>query len=808
MDIKYLDNRDSAGNKNKTSDICSAIERGDEIGAIKLLSDDENPDEVIINNNLFSATKEPLLYKAVVNRMGKLTDLLLKHGADVNAVYEGEDQNGTFEKSTLFCAVLNEDEEIVDILLNNGANPDSLYIKNYQYEKKSTPALCQAMKMRNYNIVLSLIKHGADVNVNTIESREKEERITPAICEAVEWKNEKIINLLISKGANPNSERINNLACEKIKETPLYIAVKKGRFNIAKLLIDGGADINNNCKMINKHGEVSIPIIYETINKELNDLAKYMIERGVNVNSARKQTTDKLKRIEPIIYKAIIMHNTLIAGLLIENGCDVNAQFISVSENESIEVPAFHSAVVWGNEDIISAMLRRGADVNTILRKRGKSKIELDPVLYRAVDSCKMNIARQLIYHGANVNAVNFSIGSIPTLYKAIHWNDEELVELMIEKGVDVNAAKCSGGEKKTVLWEAIYYNKIPIAKMLKAHGADFSLISRAECESLFNEYKLSNNELIDGLGWTKKEIKGTNNLIKELMKANEGIIERLKNKSFEKGEELVLLKTKKQIAEELINIYEFANLFCGSGIHIEPITILDIQERNTESNSHEKRVNKANNKDEKEADIIQYSKDNTKNGEVKGKIHIWNPDNIQCREDRIEESKNTDFAVLLIVIVIIVTLICLIVGWWIVETNYREAIDCYNQGDYKQAIALLEDMDSYKDSKKLLLDSKYLLGIKIINEQRNQFHEDDKLAQKIIGTWYLPNSGSNMVTLKSNMTLYFTSLDGEHFYGGHWKIEEGKVVIAGELWDFDDTTETLTPAVDAAPAEYWVKLQ
>jgi ankyrin repeat protein len=110
----------------------------------------------------------------------KVVELLLDHGADVNAKNKG--------MTVLMKAVEKENKNITELLLKNGADA------NAQDDKKDT-ALMKAVNKGNKEITELLLKRNADAN---IQGNKKE----TALMMAVKKKNKEIAALLLKYGAD------------------------------------------------------------------------------------------------------------------------------------------------------------------------------------------------------------------------------------------------------------------------------------------------------------------------------------------------------------------------------------------------------------------------------------------------------------------------------------------------------------------------------------------------------------------------------------------------------------------------------
>jgi ankyrin repeat protein len=186
-----------------------------------------------------------------------------------------------------------------------------------------------------------------------------------------------------------------------------------------------------------------------------NDLAglRSLVSGGadVNVRDRRSET--------PLQYAAVA-GSVDAMKFLIASGADVNVQ------NEFGA-----TAVIWSATDLakVKLLVEHGARVNDATR-RGRTAL-----LIAAMSDSSAEIVRYLVGHGADPQVKDFL--KTTTLRAATLGNDTETIRIMIEAGVDVNAADLPG---ITPLMMAAGWNgKVAAVKMLLAKGANVNAVSR-----------------------------------------------------------------------------------------------------------------------------------------------------------------------------------------------------------------------------------------------------------------------------------------------------------------------------------------
>lgn len=146
--------------------------------------------------------------------------------------------------------------------------------------------------------------------------------------------------------------------------------------------------------------------------------------------------------------------HTDLVKLLLDKGASVNARTTSGST-------AFYYAAQNHHVDALKLLQARGADVNTINRHGFRP-------LSVAVTNRDEEVVRLLLGYGADPNAK--LVGS-PLLTEAIGRDSAGIIQALVEKGADVNAAREEYGD--TPLMIAVALQRMAAVKLLLSRGAD-----------------------------------------------------------------------------------------------------------------------------------------------------------------------------------------------------------------------------------------------------------------------------------------------------------------------------------------------
>ncbi len=363
---------------------------------------DMNPGLKGVNVNFSIYNYKPLHIISVMGHK-KMAELLIEHGADVNA----RDDGG---RDPLYFALRENHMDLVVLFIEKGADINNGEALLHNVAQKG----CK-------KAVELLIEKGLDVNAPDKYGE------TPLYCAVA---HKEIVELLIEKGANINGSH-------KDGETLLHRAAGQGSKDVVELLIEKGLDVNAR----DKDGKTPLDIAVEQNKKEIveflwgkglkpdvtallhsavlkghNDVAEFLIEKEVKLN-------DSIIDGRTIFHNAVTGGNTGLVKLLIEKGARVNT--VDMSGKTPL-----HSAVNGGNYNIVKLLIKKGAHVN-VSDLDGKT-----PLHYAAEEYFCESITELLIKNGADVNAMD-KRGETPLdiAISRTYSNNEKLREILVKYG-------------------------------------------------------------------------------------------------------------------------------------------------------------------------------------------------------------------------------------------------------------------------------------------------------------------------------------------------------------------------------------
>lgn len=237
-------------------------------------------------------------------------------------------------------------------------------------------------------------------------------KVTQTLEAACKGDKETIQNLL------QQDKNLANIQSKKIQSTPLHLAAHRGYSDIVKFLIDAGADVNA------KEGNYSKSTPLHWAAKEGNlQAVKLLVESG-----AKLDVKDNWFNLTPFGWTDIV-------------NCDFDEGSI---ENHHPEVRAYlldrgaqwdiFNALALNQRDVINSLIE--ANPQILSDRLGFVMDEFQP-LHFAIKNMMPETVELLLERGANVNAATSL--SVTPLCMATEIGNRQIIELLIAKNADVD---------------------------------------------------------------------------------------------------------------------------------------------------------------------------------------------------------------------------------------------------------------------------------------------------------------------------------------------------------------------------------
>ncbi|MBI2188356.1 MAG: ankyrin repeat domain-containing protein [Acidobacteria bacterium] len=431
------------------------------------------------------AAENPTLADAAERRNTALVRTLLAARADVNtAQVDG--------MTALHWAVYHDEAEMAGLLVRSGANVNATNLYG-------VPPLSLAAMNGNGALVRLLLEAGADANAS--QPGGETVLMTAARAGSVD-----AVKALLARGANPNAR-------ERRDQTALMWAAAEGHAAVVQALIDGGADVRARLKS-------GFTPLFFAVREGHIEVTRTLLEAGANVKETLQPGDDRSavevigkyddpaqKGTSPLLMAVENGHFEL-AVALVDAGADPNDRRTGFTALHAVtwvrrpdasdagDPPPIGSGRLTSLQ-FVRALVEGGANVNARLEK-GAPKAPYAATLLEpegstpflmAADRADVPLMRELLELGADPllpNADNTTplmaaagLGTANPLEEAgTEAEALEAVQLLLERGADVNAVDSNGD---TAMHGAAYGNFPAIVQLLTDRGADINIWKRQD---------------------------------------------------------------------------------------------------------------------------------------------------------------------------------------------------------------------------------------------------------------------------------------------------------------------------------------
>jgi ankyrin repeat protein len=283
-----------------------------------------------------------------------------------------------------------------------------------------------------------------------------------------------------------------------INESNLESVIKQNNIKMLELLL------SNNSGIIKDYPHLLI-FACSKDNKDNIDMVKLLIDYGFDININYKQTSPLLNAIEN--------KNIDIVELLLEKGADVN-------NIPSTYSPLLYAASLGNRIEICKLLIDNNADVN--YTHNGISSLHY--ALSDALSYNNNSIVELLIDKGVKIDKIKNAIH----LPRACLNNSNYIIKLLLDGGCDINTIDYHG---RTSLMYSLKNNNMEIINLLLEKGADVNITDKYSKSSLIYAIINGNNNIVEILlkkgaivNITDKE--GKSPLIHAIINGNNNIVE------------------------------------------------------------------------------------------------------------------------------------------------------------------------------------------------------------------------------------------------------------------------------------------
>lgn len=363
------------------------------------------------------------LHEAVKKENFGIIEFLLSAGFNV----EGRSPVNE-ERTVLSKAVVGGRKDIVELLLFHGANPEA------EFDGKT--ALQQAFEIGDKDLVGEIVQILLASGANTERPDSHGETVLQV---AASRGQREIVHLLLASGACPNCVKGKSalyyaseagyiedvqlllVSGAKAEDESLVTAAARGYPNIVGLLLANGANIEAMCVIKNRtYGIHELDIkgtaLLHAIENGHVKVVGLLLESGADISSGGD------------FHRAILRNSVEMIQLLLSHGANPEADlnFPVVGRFTPLQY-----ASVYRTVEVVELLITSGAN------KEAQGPGRLSP-LHLAIKEDRKEVVAILLSHGANIEALDYD-GSTPLL-RAITGRNLVIVKLLLECGANPEA--------------------------------------------------------------------------------------------------------------------------------------------------------------------------------------------------------------------------------------------------------------------------------------------------------------------------------------------------------------------------------
>jgi len=346
----------------------------------------------------------------------------------------------------LWQSVTSNNVQEVRRLLDGGANPNAISDK----VKDAASPLQAAAALGSLDVADLLIAKGANVN-----SRDNYQW-TPLHLAAVRG-HANMAEFLLSKGAQIEAKGFDG-------STPLALALQQDNSEVVMLLVAKGANVNA------KRNGGETPLMIATNNSDL-PLATALLDHGADINTKDALENTALDHAFMRLELAYLVTSSSLSAATFRKSLGLSGALLERAHKEVAEVNAH-------GRELALLLINRGTDVNVPLRKPNAGKedsVDVWTPLIVAALTGDAGVVELLIDKGADINATNNSHET--ALHVAVLNDHRDVAELILNKGANVNATSDSG--RTPLHYVAIDNDDKELATLLILKGADVNAVDK-----------------------------------------------------------------------------------------------------------------------------------------------------------------------------------------------------------------------------------------------------------------------------------------------------------------------------------------